>query len=87
MEDLEMFIAVLYALAVGDNGRCSVRSMLKDDPDGEFIKVPWLRNRGITESWLTGWSQNIHFQPEGWETSEEAKKMSRSLNNTKIVRR
>ena len=74
MPDLKKFLGSLYGLAVGDKGGCSVRDMLRDDEDAEFTEVPWLKRRGVTEAWLTGWFQNIHCQPEGWEKSEEAKR-------------
>ena len=71
---LEFFIGALYALGVGDRGSCSVRDMLRNDTDAEFTEVGWMKRRGITEAWLTGWFQNLHLQPEGWEKSEEAKR-------------
>lgn len=79
MDDLKKFLGTLYGLAAGDKGSCSVRAMCSDNP---CTRVEWLARYGVTESWMTGWFQNIHLQPEGWEKTAEAKLPARNAKAT-----
>ena len=65
--DLKKFLGVLYGLAAGRRNRTAMRDMLSTHSSAWSSQVPWLRKVGVTETWFSGWVQQLHCQPETWK--------------------